>query len=112
MNTNNKYLSNDKELNTNLPDESSVTEPIISSSPNEQQVPNFIINNDKILGEALGNQFATTMAEDGFHPVLIFGAPASGKTTFLLSLIRYMFVGQNCDSQIRLCLEPFPNEST
>jgi len=23
-----------------------------------------------------------------------------------------MFVGQNCDSQIRLCLEPFPNEST
>jgi hypothetical protein len=112
MDANNKYLSNDKDLISNLPEESSVTEPTISSKPNEQQLPNFIINNDKILGEALGNQFANTMAEDGFHPVLIFGAPASGKTTFLLSLIRYMFVGQNCDSQIRLCLEPFPNEST
>ena len=87
MNTNNKFLSNDKELNTNLPDESSATESTISSARNEQQVPDFISNNDKILGEALGNQFANTMAEDGFHPVLIFGAPASGKSTFLLSLI-------------------------
>jgi hypothetical protein len=75
-----------------------------------QETPS--VQNNKILGEAIGNQFANTLAEEGFHPVLIFGAPASGKTTFLLSLIRYMFVGQNSDAQIRLCLEPFPNESS
>ena len=110
MNTNNEFLSNDKKLNIDLPDNSNIIEPTISSSSNEKQVLN--INNDKILGEAMGNQFATTMADEGFHPVLIFGAPASGKTTFLLSLIRYMLVGQSSDSQIRLCLENFPNEST
>lgn len=68
--------------------------------------------NEKILGEAMGNQLANTMAEEGFHPVLIFGAPASGKTAFLLSLIKYMYVGALSDSQIRLLLNPYPNESS
>ena len=110
MNTNNEFLSNDKELKIDLPDNTNNVEPTTSSPSSEQQVLN--VNNDKILGEAMGNQFANTMAENGFRPVLIFGAPASGKTTFLLSLIRYMLVGQNCDAQIRVCLESFPNEST
>jgi hypothetical protein len=112
MNTNNKYLTKEQELNNNVTDELNASDPTLIPLSAESSVPNFIINDDKILGEALGNQYANSMAEDGFHPVLIFGAPASGKTTFLLSLIRYMFVGQNCDAQIRLCLEPFPNEST
>jgi hypothetical protein len=68
MNTNNKYLSNDKELNTNLPDESNVTEPDISSSPNEQQVPNFIINNDKILVEDIA-LMAAEVAKTGIRGV-------------------------------------------
>ena len=112
MNTNNKYLTKEQELKTDAIDGLNASDPNLGEPTVEQSVPNFIINDDKILGEALGNQYANSMAEDGFHPVLIFGAPASGKTTFLLSLIRYMFVGQNCDAQIRLCLEPFPNEST
>jgi len=112
MNTNNKYLTKEQELKSEAIDGLNASDPNLREPSVEQNVPNFIINDDKILGEALGNQYANSMAEDGFHPVLIFGAPASGKTTFLLSLIRYMFVGQNCDAQIRLCLEPFPNEST
>jgi len=112
MNTNNKYLTKEQELKSEAIDGLNTSDTNLREPSVEQTVPNFIINDDKILGEALGNQYANSMAEDGFHPVLIFGAPASGKTTFLLSLIRYMFVGQNCDAQIRLCLEPFPNEST
>ena len=85
-----------------------------TSSPSPPVFPSASLSpeNEKILGEAMGNQFANTMAEEGFHPVLIFGAPASGKTAFLLSLIKYMYVGAQSDSQIRLLLDPYPNESS
>ena len=83
-----------------------------SPSPVDQIKTSFAPETEKILGEAMGSQFANTMAEEGFHPVLIFGAPASGKTAFLLSLIKYMYVGANSGSQIRLLLNLFPNESS
>ena len=67
---------------------------------------------EKILGDAMGAQFASSMAEEGFHPVLIFGAPASGKTAFILSLIKYIYVGAASSAQIRLSLDLFPNESS
>ena len=112
MNSNNKFISKDKDSIADVKEDIKVDALNPVTQAEVQSPVNIALANERILGEALGHQFANTMTEEGFHPVLIFGAPASGKTTFLLSLIRYMFVGQNCDSQIRLCLEPFPNEST
>ncbi len=104
MEDKNLFIDNDSKAS----DEKIITNDFVQTDILDKQTD---LNIEKILGEGIGTQLANTMAENGFHPVLIFGAPASGKTTFLLSLIRYMFVGLGSDSQIRLCLEPFPNES-
>jgi GTPase SAR1 family protein len=107
MNSKTKYDTTSNDVDQNL------NQGTININPNTEVLVNNIHSPEfeKILGEAMGNQFANSMAEEGFHPVLIFGAPASGKTAFLLSLIKYMFVGSASDSQIRLSLEYFPNES-
>lgn len=46
-------------------------------------------NNADLLPEIMGNSLGTTMFMNKIHPVLIFGTAATGKTTFLTSMLSF-----------------------
>jgi hypothetical protein len=54
----------------------------------------------------VGRQLAEQMDERGYHPVVIFGSSASGKSSLLTSLLAYLQVDDGAKIQLRLG-EPF-----
>jgi len=50
----------------------------------------------------VGRQLAEQMEERGYHPVVIFGSSASGKSSLLTSLLAYLQVDDDAKIQIRL----------
>ena len=59
-----------------------------------------------------GQQLAIQFREHNIHPILIFGASKSGKTSFIASLFQYILTGTHQNATIALYLEAIPTDAT
>lgn len=54
------------------------------------------------IAQRMGRQLAAQMEEQGYHPVVLFGSAASGKSSLLASLLAYLQVDTSAKVQIQL----------
>ena len=65
----------------------------------------------QMTAQQRGQHLAARFKEEGIQPVLIFGARASGKTSFIASLFQYIHVSEGSNATLTLDLDAIPNDT-
>lgn len=93
-------VDRDESFKVTRPSKSPAAESPVVPAGGETESPVRATTSD--IGQRLGRQLAGQMDEQGYHPVVLFGSSASGKSSLLASLLAYLQVDTTAKVEIQL----------
>jgi hypothetical protein len=89
--------------------EVSATPDIAAAEPNDGRTGNLAPGG--VTAHQRGQMLAARFKDEGVIPVLIFGARASGKTSFLASLFQFVHIAPKSKATLSLTLDALPDDN-